>query len=84
MPYRQTLLNCCALAIALVAITGCANHPSKAQNDTIQTIQRNIDNPQGCKRSEVRYCSAHGSRGEDGLCMCLKQRDAEAALEDVN
>jgi hypothetical protein len=73
-----------ALMVTAGMLNACARHQTKAEDGTVQSIQRNLANPQQCKPSEVRYCSAHGSRGDDGLCMCLKQRDAQTALENVN
>jgi hypothetical protein len=75
--------NVAFLASALL-LTACASQPPHAQSDGVEAIQRNLASPQQCKSSEVRYCSAHGSRGDEGMCMCLKQRDAQTSLEGLN
>lgn len=79
--------NVAVLAGALFVMTtfsACATRAPQAQGGGVESIQRNLANPQQCKPSEVSYCSAHGSRGDEGLCMCLKQRDAQTSLENLN
>jgi hypothetical protein len=64
----------------LATLSACATRPA----DPIANIQRNLNSPAQCKSAEVRYCSAHGSSAKDGLCTCMKQRDAQSALDNIN
>ena len=68
------------LVMAAATLNACATQPA----DPIGEIQRNLNAPAQCKPSEVSYCSAHGSRAKEGLCSCMKQRDAQSALDNIN
>jgi hypothetical protein len=67
----------------MLGLLGCAHRQSDAQADPVKAIQRNLLTPNGCGSNEVTYCAAHGSKGKEGLCQCVKQQDAQSALENL-
>jgi len=76
------LVFACAMGW-LATLAACETSKPTAQPDSPQALQRRLFSPDQCKRSEVSYCAAHGSRAKDGLCQCLRQQDARAVLDNI-
>lgn len=68
-----------ALAAALALLCGCSTGRSSLAAETLPGAAA-----QACPASQVRYCIARGTQGDDGLCMCLSQGAAQASLQDLS
>lgn len=57
---------------AVIFVAGCATTPPMRSS------------PTGCGAQEVRYCTASGSRAEEGTCVCMEERAAQDSLENLD
>jgi hypothetical protein len=60
------------LLTAVLFVAGCATTPPMRSS------------PTGCGAHEVRYCTASGSRAEEGTCVCMEERAAQDSLENLD
>lgn len=72
--------------LAAVLLAGCATQPAAVGDVTDITDPARAGRPLGaaCSSSEVRYCQANGSRGEEGICTCLSPGAASDTLQSLD
>jgi hypothetical protein len=67
------VLRTLAMVIIAQSLYACVNTQPAARNVTAQA----------CRKSEVLYCAANGSRGAGDMCMCMDQSAAKATVDSL-
>jgi hypothetical protein len=72
--------------LAAALLLGCATQPAAVGDITDITDPARAGRPLGaaCASTEVRYCQANGSKGEDGICTCLSPGAASDTLQSLD
>jgi hypothetical protein len=73
-------------SLAAALLVGCATQHAQVGDVTDITDPARAGRPLGaaCASTEVRYCQANGSKGEEGICTCMSPGAASDTLQSLD